>query len=116
MSQNSASLSRIEELRAQIAQLEKEGIQELRAKRATLADEIASIDAQLIELTGGVPAKGSGRAKAAPGRSIPLSDLKVLLAAAPEKTVNIRKEGLDLANIKTLRTCSSLVGKARGQL
>jgi hypothetical protein len=36
------------------------------------------------------------------GRSIPLTELKEMLAAAPDKTLNIRKEGLQLANIKTL--------------
>jgi hypothetical protein len=101
MSQNSASLSRIQELKAQIAQLEKEGIQELRAKRKAIADEIATIDAQLAELTG-VPVEKKTRAKAAPGRSIPLSELKDLLAAAPEKTLSIRKEGLELRGIKIL--------------
>jgi hypothetical protein len=40
--------------------------------------------------------------KAGPGKSIPLSELKVLLEAAPEKTLNIRREGLQLRNIKVL--------------
>jgi len=102
MPQPASPLSRIEELKAQIAQLQQEGIQELRAKRKTLADELATIDAQLAELTGTPTVKARGAAKASTGRSVPLSDLKTLLAAAPDKTLSIRKEGLDLANIKTL--------------
>jgi hypothetical protein len=38
--------------------------------------------------------------KAGLGKSIPLSELKVLLETAPEKTLNVRKAGLQLRNIK----------------
>jgi hypothetical protein len=44
--------------------------------------------------------------KAGPGTSIPLSELKPLLEAAPEKTLNIRKAGLQLRNIKVLATAN----------
>ena len=101
MSQNSASLSRIQELKAQIAQLEKQSIQELREKREAIVKEMAEIDTQLAELTG-APAEKKTRATAAPGRSIPLSELKELLAAAPDKTLSIRQAGLELRNIKIL--------------
>jgi len=114
MSQNSSSLSRIQELKAQIAQLEKEGIHELREKRKGIADEITAIDVQLGELTG-VPVEKKARATAAPGRSIPLLELKELLAAAPEKTLSIRKEGLDLRNVKVLAEANPHLLKIGGK-
>jgi len=52
--------------------------------------------------------------KAGPGKSIPLSELKVLIEAAPEKTVNIRKEGLQLRNIKVLATANPSLLKLGG--
>jgi len=114
MSQNSASLTRIADLKAQIAQLEQEGIQELRTKRKAIADEIAAIDAQLAELTG-TPTEKKTRAKASPGRSIPLSELKELLAAAPDKTLSIRQAGLELRNIKILAEANPHLLKLGGK-
>jgi hypothetical protein len=76
----------------------------LRDKRADLQRELAAVDAQIAELTGTPVEKQAKVARELTGRSIPLSELKALLAAAPDKTISIRKEGLQLANIKTLAT------------
>ena len=103
MSQASAALARIQELQKEIATLQSDALRELQSERAALLKQITSIDSQIAELTG-VPAekKAEGEAKELSGKSIPLQELKELLAAAPDKTINIRKEGLQLANIKTL--------------
>jgi uncharacterized protein YdcH (DUF465 family) len=106
MSNQSSPLSRISELKAQIARLQDEAVRELREKRKALADELASVDAQLSELTGSSAAKSGPRARVGTGKSVPLQDLKALLEAAPDKTLNIRKEGLELANIKTLASAN----------
>lgn len=102
MSSNPSPFNRIAELKAQIAKLQDEAVKELRQKRENLLEEIAGIDAQLAELTGGKVDVVSKRKPKAAGKSLPLQELKALLADAPDKTLNIRKEGLDLANIKTL--------------
>jgi hypothetical protein len=107
MSNQSSPLSRISELKAQIARLQDEAVRELREKRKTLADELANVDAQLAELTGAPTAKSGGRVRVGGGgKSIPLQELKSLLEVAPDKTLSIRKEGLELANIKTLATAN----------
>jgi hypothetical protein len=49
------------------------------------------------------------------GKSIPLSDLKVLLEAAPGKTLNVRKQGLQLANLKTLTNANPHLLKLGGK-
>lgn len=99
------SLKRIQELQAQIANLREEAIQELRDRREALLQELEGIETEIAELAGkpAVATAGRGRKRAtAPGRSIPLQDLKELLAKAPGKTISIRQEGLDTKNIKTL--------------
>lgn len=104
MSNKPNSLERIEALKAEIASLESAAVDELKARRNSLAAEIASVDEELARLTGKSPekkAKPAAKGKT-PGKSIPLQELKELLANAPNKTLGIRKEGLDLANIKTL--------------
>jgi hypothetical protein len=58
--------------------------------------------ADAIEKIAKIEAKAPKPEKAGPGKSIPLSELKELLAVAPEKTLNIRKAGLQLRNIKVL--------------
>ena len=50
-----------------------------------------------------------------PLKSVPLQELKELLANAPEKTLSIRKEGLDLANIKTLVKANPTLLKLGGK-
>ena len=93
---------RIAELKAQIATLEQGAIKELHDRRNALSAELASVAAELGRLTG-KPVEG----KKAPvsksdGKSPSLQELKEIIAAAPEKTLNIRGGGYDLQNIKTL--------------
>jgi hypothetical protein len=114
MSHTTASLTRIQELKDEIARLQAEHVNELREKRAALAKELAEIDAQLAELTGS-PVEKPGRRKSEPGRSIPLQELKALLAEAPDKTLSIRKEGLDLRNIKVLAEANPHLLKLGGK-
>lgn len=100
------SIERIADLKAQIATLEQGAIQELMEKRNTLSHELAAVDAEIARLTGKpVKAKGSAAVKSTTktaGKSPSLQELKEIIAAAPEKTLNIRGGGYDLQNIKTL--------------
>src|SRR6187399_209797 len=97
---NTSSLARIEQLKAEIANLEQAALQELMDRRNALTGELAAIDTEIAKLTG-KPVEGkkirTSPAKVA-GKSIPLQELKELLADAPAKTLNIRKEGLELRN------------------
>ena len=104
MSTNLSSLDRIADLKAQIAAIEQGAIRELTEKRNTLARELAAVDAELARLTGR-PAEGAKPRASAPkaaGKAPSLQDLKAIIAAEPEKTLNIRKNGYDLRNIKVL--------------
>lgn len=104
MTANTKSIDRIAQLKAEIAKLEQGALQELMEKRNTLSHELATVDAEIAKLTG-KPVAAKRTVTSAPkvaGKSLPLQELKELLAKAPEKTLNIRKEGLDTANIKTL--------------
>jgi len=107
MAKPNSSLERIELLKAEIESLRQAAVTELTEKRKALAEELASIDAQLAQITGKSPdgAKRPRRTSGG-GRSIPLQELKELLARSPDKTVNIRKEGLELRNIKVLATAN----------
>lgn len=104
MSDNTSSLDRISELKAQIAALEKNALQELMDKRNKLSDEVAAIDEEISRLTGRPAGGRKPRAVTPkePRKSPSLQELKTLLAAAPHKTIGIRSEGYDLGNIKTL--------------
>jgi hypothetical protein len=100
---STTTLTRIEDLKAQIATLEKSALQELMDKRNTLSHELSSVDAEIAKLTG-KPVEGkkarAGSSKAL--KSPSLQSLKEILAAAPNKTIGIRAEGYDLQNIKVL--------------
>jgi hypothetical protein len=103
MTNDLSSLKRIEELKAQIAKLEADALQELQEKREALLKELQSVDAQIAAFTGAAAQpKTRKRAERGPTRSLPLQELKELLANAPDKTLSIRKENLDLRNIKVL--------------
>ena len=98
-----SSLDRITDLKAQIAALEKNAIQELMDKRNRLSRELAAVDAEIAHLTGKPvegkkPRETSSKALKNPS----LQELKEILAAAPNKTIGIRKDRYDLQNIKTL--------------
>jgi hypothetical protein len=101
------SLTRIEDLKAQIATLEKNALQELMDKRNTLTHELATVDAEIAKLTG-KPVEGK-KARAGSSKvlkSPSLQELKEILSTAPGKTIGIRAEGYDLKNIKTLRNAN----------
>src|ERR1700761_8786074 len=99
-----SSIERIQQLKAEIANLEQSAIQELMDRRNALTHELATIDSEIAKLTGKPVQEKKGRSTQpkAPGKSLPLQELKELLAGAPGKTLNIRKEGLELRNIKVL--------------
>jgi hypothetical protein len=104
MSTNVSSFDRIAELKAQIASLEQGAIQELMEKRNTLSRDLAAVDAEIARLTGKPAEAKKARATGTkgPGKSPSLQELKELLATSPGKTLNIRRDGYDLRNIKVL--------------
>lgn len=79
--------------------LKESAIAELQARRAAIQQELSTIERDLDKLAG---VSRSGRGNFSPKRLVTLADLKDLLAAAPERTLNIRKENLDFLNVKTL--------------
>ena len=109
------SLKRIEELKAQIAKLEADALQELRQKREGLLAELQAIDSQIGAFTG-MPAEAKTRKRTdrGPAKSVPLQELKEMLASAPDKTLSIRKENLDLKNIKVLAQANPTLLKLGG--
>ncbi len=113
------SLDRIAALTAEIEALKKSAITELMERRNSLGQQLAAVDREISELTGGAPEpKRRGRkpgAVSTPGKSLPLQELKEFLAAAPNKTANIRKDNLDLANIKTLANANPHLLKMGGK-
>jgi chromosome segregation ATPase len=112
-------LEEIAKLQAQIEQLKDGALQELKDRRAVLEQELKAVDAEIEKLTGKPPAvKRVRRASAVPGspaRTPDLQELKEMLAAAPEKTLGIRKEGLDLRNIKILAEANPHLLKLGGK-
>jgi len=113
---NTSSLDRIQQLKAEIASLEQAAIQELMDRRNALTNELATVDSEIARLTGKpVEGKKTRISSKAPAKSLPLQELKELLAAAPEKTLSIRKEGLELANIKTLANANPSLLKLGGK-
>jgi hypothetical protein len=115
MTANTDSLQRIETLKAEIARLESEALKELTAKRESLLRELAKVDAQIAELTGSTIESKRGPKQQPPGKSLPLQELKQLLEHAPDKTLNIRKENLDLRNIKVLAEANPHLLKLGGK-
>ncbi len=103
MTNKSNTQQKIKELQAQIAALQDEELHGLRERRNTLTSELASVDSEIARITGKGPERKSGGAERKHfGKSVPLQELKELIAQSPNKTLSIRKEGLDLANIRTL--------------
>jgi uncharacterized coiled-coil DUF342 family protein len=119
MAKMTSSLDRIASLTAEIESLKQSAISELMEKRNALAQQLSAIDAELSELTGKAPEpKKRGRragSTSAPAKSLPLQELKELLANAPDKTLNVRKEGLELQNIKTLASANPHLLKIGGK-
>lgn len=114
---NTSSLDRIQKLKAEIAQLEQAALQELMDRRNALTHELASVDAEIAHLTGKTIETKKSRVSAArpAGISLPLQELKELLAAAPGRMLNIRKEGLESKNIKTLAAANPTLLKMGGK-
>lgn len=92
------SLDRLQQLQCEIAKLQQSAIQELMERRSAISRELAAVDAEIAKLTG-KPLEGR---KTGAGRIVSLPELKEMLAAAPERTLSIRKENLEVSNIKTL--------------
>ena len=112
-----SSLDRINQLKAEIAKLEQAALQELMDKRNALRREIATVDAEIAKLTG-KPVEGKKARSSSPastGQNIPLQELKELLATAPGKTLNVRKENLELRNIKVLASANPGLLKLGGK-
>ena len=112
-----SSFERIQQLKAELASLEQAAIQELMERRNNLSRELATVDAEIAKLTGKQVEgkKGRSAAQRSPGRNIPLQELKEELAAAPNKTVNIRKANLELRNIKVLAKANPQLLKLGGK-
>lgn len=108
----SDSLNRINALKAEIAGLEQAAISELVSSRASKLKELEDLDAEIGRITG--KASKGGRIKRRSGRIVSIQELTMLLERAPGHTLNIRKEKLDLASIKSVvvgNSQFSLAGK-----
>lgn len=104
-------LEEITKLQEQIESLKNAAVAELTARRATLQQEIKSVDHEIEKITG-KPVKVRASRLLSPANGVPgekvtgkkpdLQQLKALLAAAPEKTISLRKEGYDVRNVKVM--------------
>jgi hypothetical protein len=106
MAKLTTSLDRIAALTEEIESLKQAAISELMEKRNSLTQQLAAVDAELAVITGKTSESKPRRRNSPSGRSIPLQELKDLLANAPEKTLNIRKAGLEARNIKVLASAN----------
>ncbi len=105
-------LQEISKLQQQIEQLKEAAVTELKTRRAELESELKLIDAELENLTGkpavvrrsrsAAPSSGAASSPASEGKKPDLQELKNLLAAAPNRTISLRKEGYDVRNVKIL--------------
>ncbi len=107
-------LEEISKLQQQIESLKDAAVEELKARRIAIEEELKHIDSELEKLTGKAPRAKRGRrapaegAEAAPaaeksaGKKPDLQELKALLAAAPNKTISLRREGYDVRNVKVM--------------
>ncbi len=95
-------LAEIQKLQAQIASLKDSAIAELRARRSAIEQEIRSVEQELETLTGKPAGRGRRVGDTPAKRSLTFQELKDLLLSAPNRTISIRKQGLDATNIRTL--------------
>src|SRR4051812_37609400 len=96
---NPSTVSKIQQLQAEIEELRQRATRELKEKRVELEQQLVEVDAEIRKLTGkSLPSLAPQRRREPTGRSVPLQGLKDLLAAAPDKTLNLRKEGLEVRN------------------
>jgi predicted nucleic acid-binding Zn-ribbon protein len=115
---NPNPLEEIAKLQAQIEELKGGALQELKDRRVALEQELKAVDAEIEKLTGKpAAAKRTRRTNAPdmPARTPDLQELKEMLSAAPDKTIGIRKEGLDLRNIKILAEANPHLLKLGGK-
>ena len=98
-SRASNALDEITRLQSQIEKLKDSALSELRERKQSIEAELRGIDAELERLTGKA-ARGRGARGAK--RLVTLVELREMLAAAPNYTLNIRREQLDFLNVKTL--------------
>lgn len=99
-----AALDALEELIAEVANLQKAVVEELLDRRARLCRELADVDSELAELEESpAPAKKApSKSHAGDARKLSLPELTAALEAAPECTLNIRKANLDVKHTKAL--------------
>mgnify|MGYP006291354239 CR=1 FL=1 len=109
-----SALEQISDLKSQIVKLEQEAVSELKAKRSKLQTELRHLDEEIERITGTAPRAGKG-GRVRVTRSLPLQELKELLEKAPGKTLNVRNEKLDFANIKTLAKANPHLLKIAGK-
>ncbi len=105
MQQALSTLDRIAAIKAQIESLEKSAINELRGNRDALISEIAQVDADIALLTGEKIEKKTrrtARLRESEGKQISFELLKTMLRRVPSKTINIRKEGFDTKQVRSL--------------
>ena len=104
MSNATTSLDRITQLKAEIAKLEQGALQELMERRKALSRELATVDAEIANLNGKPVEKKTRQSPGSKGegKKPDLQELKSILAQATGKTLNIRGEGYEAKNIRTL--------------
>ncbi len=107
MNLNSKSAEQIAQLKLEIAKLEQSAIQELLDQRAALKKDLAAVEKEISLAQDQLnPSKrrkiGKKADPTAFGKSVPLEELKQKLSFAPDKTVNIRKEGFNALSIRNL--------------
>jgi hypothetical protein len=99
---STSSLVRLQQLEAEISKVRQTAIQELMDRRNALSRELGKIDDDIAKLGGKAVEGKKVRITASAGRNIPLAQLKEELAAAPNKTLDVRKAKLELRNVKIL--------------
>ena len=104
------ALEQIKELKEKIASLSQDAVATLKVEKRNLQDRISEIDKEIESLTGERPEEPkSGRQRKARAKvdkadlkKPSLQELKDILKALPDKTLDIRAEGYDTPNIRTL--------------
>ena len=111
-----SALSRIADLQKQIETLKETAIRDLKEKRVELAQQIHEVDAELASLTGkSQEPKGKFTRSRIVGRTPSFQELKDLLSAIPDRTLNLRREGLDVKHVKQLAASNVGVLKMGGR-
>lgn len=104
----SVPLEALDELIAAVADLQSAAEQELRERREWLSRELASVEAELADMTElaadshGKEKPSARRAPADPPKKPTLPELIAALEATPGRTLNIRQAHLDVRSVKAL--------------